>query len=602
MFPVRSLLQHVHCPDQARGTCDRPACPFGHARPERTPTGKRRASQMEEHSESSSKAVRQAEADRRSILSANVRAAHDAEPGSLLASSSGLARAVEQRRGPRNAYAAVKGPAHQTSAGSAHPTRADEQDKGSSETQSSSSGGGVAASPGLASALDGRPSAAQSLGVLTAPSIVRQSHPAASKVPYATRQGSLRTYFTSFNSLYAPLLPPSPTSKERSPSSVQRAAALLKRVIHRMASEDALASESKIFKMSNTNPMTYRNSVRTDLVGIARRQKEDRLALSDNKTCIGQLGIDIFQRATSLNDEGNVLDEHGKKKIIEKLEEDLISLLRQSELIGTPEEVKVKLALLQERKQGRLDVERLEKAGMLSSKETLKQSDYPWPEAREGESAQLADEELSSDTQDLILQHWGMGGTQPDLVGHETNCERCGNRFVVKPIEPDSADTEACSFHWGKRRFVRDGGGMRGPRVPRWTCCNALDEGSAFSASSLTSVAKEAGFAAASSGSSAAAQGTGCIKGPHVFKEEQANLLHRRAAFLSTEALLSQPPKAEQRGSQGGKHQILAFDCELIYTTAGMSLARLTVLDESGKSVLDRYVRPRAAILDYNTR
>ena len=49
-------------------------------------------------------------------------------------------------------------------------------------------------------------------------------------------------------------------------------------------------------------------------------------------------------------------------------------------------------------------------------------------------------------------------------------------------------------------------------------------------------------------------------------------------------------------------HEVLAFDCELIYTTAGMSLARLTVLDEAGKVIMDQHVRPKAAILDFNTR
>jgi RNA exonuclease 1 len=83
-----------------------------------------------------------------------------------------------------------------------------------------------------------------------------------------------------------------------------------------------------------------------------------------------------------------------------------------------------------------------------------------------------------------------------------------------------------------------------------------------------------------------------------VFKEETADLLHKREGFLSTEQVCSSD---DHRGGKR-KYEVLAFDCELVYTTAGMSLARLTVLDESGQVTLDQYVKPRAAVLDFNTR
>jgi RNA exonuclease 1 len=47
---------------------------------------------------------------------------------------------------------------------------------------------------------------------------------------------------------------------------------------------------------------------------------------------------------------------------------------------------------------------------------------------------------------------------------------------------------------------------------------------------------------------------------------------------------------------------IVALDCELVYTTAGMSLARLTVVDDRGDVVLDEFVRPHGVVLDYNTK
>lgn len=50
------------------------------------------------------------------------------------------------------------------------------------------------------------------------------------------------------------------------------------------------------------------------------------------------------------------------------------------------------------------------------------------------------------------------------------------------------------------------------------------------------------------------------------------------------------------------KLDILALDCELVYTTAGMSLARLTVVDAEGTVVLDEHVRPTGYLLDRNYR
>jgi RNA exonuclease 1 len=124
-----------------------------------------------------------------------------------------------------------------------------------------------------------------------------------------------------------------------------------------------------------------------------------------------------------------------------------------------------------------------------------------------------------------------------------------------------------------------------------------LDEATTFASNSLSQIATSAGLVESSNGQPSAPKG--CTTGPHVFKEEKVDLLHKREGFLSTEQVLSTLSKSDQ---QRTKYDVLAFDCELVYTTAGMSLARLTVLDEGGLVTLDQYVKPRASILDYNTR
>jgi RNA exonuclease 1 len=49
---------------------------------------------------------------------------------------------------------------------------------------------------------------------------------------------------------------------------------------------------------------------------------------------------------------------------------------------------------------------------------------------------------------------------------------------------------------------------------------------------------------------------------------------------------------------------VVALDCEMIYTTGGMRVARISVVDGSGKEVFDQLVRldDDVHVIDYNTR
>ena len=44
------------------------------------------------------------------------------------------------------------------------------------------------------------------------------------------------------------------------------------------------------------------------------------------------------------------------------------------------------------------------------------------------------------------------------------------------------------------------------------------------------------------------------------------------------------------------------LDCEMCYTTYGIELTRVTVVDEDGADAYESFVRPDNPILDYNTR
>lgn len=47
---------------------------------------------------------------------------------------------------------------------------------------------------------------------------------------------------------------------------------------------------------------------------------------------------------------------------------------------------------------------------------------------------------------------------------------------------------------------------------------------------------------------------------------------------------------------------VYALDCEMCYTTQGLELTRVTVIDEDYKVIYETLVKPQNAIIDYNTR
>lgn len=67
--------------------------------------------------------------------------------------------------------------------------------------------------------------------------------------------------------------------------------------------------------------------------------------------------------------------------------------------------------------------------------------------------------------------------------------------------------------------------------------------------------------------------------------EKQISDLHRRHGFSPT----CDEPKDTQL-------DIAAIDCEGIYTTQGLTVARVSIVDSNGTSVFDELVRPDTGV------
>ncbi|QRV73177.1 exonuclease domain protein [Ceratobasidium sp. AG-Ba] len=164
----------------------------------------------------------------------------------------------------------------------------------------------------------------------------------------------------------------------------------------------------------------------------------------------------------------------------------------------------------------------------------------------------------------------GPGETRVSDEGEEATCERCQTLFVVRaPRSKQEAKelSEKCTYHWGRTYVSRIGG----VREILYKCCSAPN------------------------GS------PGCVLGAHVFKDpEDFNLLHARHPY----SLSSEFESISHARDSSSELEVAALDCEMIYTTAGMSLARVSVIDGAGKSVYDKLVKmdPGVEVLDYNTR
>lgn len=134
-------------------------------------------------------------------------------------------------------------------------------------------------------------------------------------------------------------------------------------------------------------------------------------------------------------------------------------------------------------------------------------------------------------------------------------CCRCGTQYLVAP-SGRCVHQEECHYHWGRLRPTPTAGGWE----IQYTCC------------------------------SAPIGSPGCqVAQQHVQDGRQQDL----QGFVQT---------LDKELPPGAHPGIYALDCEMSYTTSGLELTRVSVVDSALRLVYDTFVRPDRDIVDYNTR
>lgn len=188
-----------------------------------------------------------------------------------------------------------------------------------------------------------------------------------------------------------------------------------------------------------------------------------------------------------------------------------------------------------------------------------KETDYSLDSGQGSSSSSEVDSEESNDLMNIrasILNEDYEVQTEDPIEGRQHTCVRCRSSFYIKNENEYSA-IHGCVYHHGK---LQSGWGHE----TIYSCCGGY----------RTSV--------------------GCCQNKYHVWSGVVTGFNGPYEFVRT--------KYRKHPPAFGNFGVYAMDCEMVYTIAGMELARVTVVGIDGRLVYDAYVRPDNEILDYNTR
>lgn len=146
-------------------------------------------------------------------------------------------------------------------------------------------------------------------------------------------------------------------------------------------------------------------------------------------------------------------------------------------------------------------------------------------------------------------------------------CKRCTKNFYLNSKDMSyAAENSECVYHWGKLRSVR----VNKCLEQVFPCC------------------------------SGGANSVGCEEGKHVYDGEYDGhgLGINLTDYVETHEASTPLDLIHSKTSKN----VFALDCEMCYTTKGLEVTRVSIVDLNFKTVYESLVKPDAQILDYNTR
>ncbi|KAF7683676.1 Small RNA degrading nuclease 5 [Astathelohania contejeani] len=86
------------------------------------------------------------------------------------------------------------------------------------------------------------------------------------------------------------------------------------------------------------------------------------------------------------------------------------------------------------------------------------------------------------------------------------------------------------------------------------------------------------------------------------FRIKNPNSIYKENTMLVESQMDIGIPNGYFRLIGESQHEIVAIDCEMVLTTKGVELGRVSIIDNCGKTIYDKLVRPSYEVIDYCTR